>query len=127
MDLLKEVKTLSSAIVEFQQENVKDLKDAAVKRLGVMNDALDLIFENRCKELCKISSVKYLQKSYDKSSNYDKKRKKDDSMRALKIRPVFELRGFIKRAKTFHDVNLKRPVTPSPLAVYEEPRRSVRV
>ena len=57
MDLLHELKTVSSAIVEFHTENANDLKDAAAKHLLVMSDALDLIFENGCKELRKTSPV----------------------------------------------------------------------
>ena len=96
MDLLNEVKTVSSAVVEFQLEHAEVLKDIAVKRLGVISEALDLIFENGRKEVCKISSVKYLQKSYGKCRTYDKKRKQDDPMRSLRERPINELRGFIK-------------------------------
>ena len=110
MDLLNEVKTVSLAIVEFQLEHADKLKDVAVKRLGVMSDALDLIFENGCKEFCKISSVKSLHQSYAKCKIYDNKRKQDDPMRSLTVRPIGELRSFIKRAKKTHDFNLKRPV-----------------
>ena len=46
MDLLHELKSVSSAIVEFHTENANDLKDAAAKHLLVMSDALDYIFEN---------------------------------------------------------------------------------
>ena len=85
LDLLNEVKTVSSAIVEFQLENAKDLKDVAVKRLGgVMSKALYLMFENGYRELRKISSVKYLQRTYNKCRNYEKKRKRDDPMYVLK-------------------------------------------
>ena len=49
MDLLNELKIMPSAIVEYYQDNAKDLKDAAAKLLLVMSNALDLIVANRCK------------------------------------------------------------------------------
>ena len=55
MDLLNKVKNISSAIVEFQQKNAKDLEDVSVKRLRVVSKALDLMFENGSKEPHKIT------------------------------------------------------------------------
>ena len=75
------------------------MKDVAVKRLGVMSEALDLIFENGRKEVCKVSSVKYLQKSHGKCRTYDKKRKHDDLVRLPRDRPINELRGFYQTSK----------------------------
>ena len=118
---------MSSAIVKFHKENAKDLKDAAAKHLLVMSNALDLIAANGFKEVRKISSVGYLQDYYDKCRNHEKKRKRDDPMRTLRVQPVFLLREFIKRAKKCHGEDVKRPVTPPPMAVYEEPRCSARV
>ena len=125
LDILHEVKHVSSAIREFQRLNAKDLKDASVKHLGVMTEALDILFADGCREVVKISPVTHLQRAYDKYKAGQRKRERENPIRSEGKSPVHGLRGFIKRRKKSHSDATEQPLLPLP-AVCEEPRSSMR-
>ena len=98
LDLLEEVKNVSTALVEFKCQH-DYVNDAGIKHLEVMMESLECIYDAARKQVGKISTVKYLKRAYDLSTTADRKRKAEDPMLIIRSGAVYGLRKFVKKYK----------------------------
>ena len=80
LDLLEELNNGTTALVEFKSTHKQHINDAGIKHLEIMVKSLGLIYSDGQKQVRKISTIRYLTKSYTHGKRADRKRKVDDPM-----------------------------------------------